>query len=380
MTVTLTEQQRIPTSGARAVQPFTVDGLDLLAVPQLALDVPGGPVGMNGGDSETELLLLRRQDRRYVPFATLPAPGGEDAEFFTVNGRAFLAVASIRSGSGPYAYVTNSWIHEWVDGRFVPFQAVPTFAAKQWKHWTVGDRHFLGLAQGVSLPHVTEPNRDSVIMEWDGTSFVPFQDVPSRWAYNWHAFSMGSTSFLAHADHLDGARLLRWDGNGYVPHQPLLERAARAFATFERQGHYYLLVAGLEDPPRLLRWDSDRFAPLQQLEGLGARELTVFERAGRLFVARVNFILGTPQQPRPSLLSQVYAWGGGGLHVVAEFPTCGGTDVAVVDDGDDLQLLVSNALTPEVRFAASTVVYAVHVGDDLATSDRPTFAAAVARS
>ena len=359
MTVRLTERQRIPTSGARAVQPFTVDGLDLLAVPQLAVDVPGGPVGMNAGDSDTELLVLRRQDGRYLPYATLPAPGGEDAEFFTVGGRAFLAVASIRSGSGPYAYVTDSWIHEWVDGRFVPFQAVSTFAAKQWKHWTVGDRHFLGLAQGVSLPHVTEPNRDSLILEWDGTSFVAFQHVPSRWAYNWHAFSVDGIAFLAHADHLDGGRLLRWDGDRYVPHQPLLERAARAFATFARQGHHHLLVAGLEDPPRLLRWDGGRFEPHQQLEGLGARELRVFERAGRLFVARVNFILGTPQQPRPSLESQIYAWDGDGLRVVATFPTCGGTDVAVVDDGEDLQLLVANSLTPEIRFAASTVLYSI---------------------
>ena len=60
MRVTLTEVQRIPTWGARAVEPVQAGGRDLLAIPQLAKDVPGGPPGMNGGDSDTELLLLNR--------------------------------------------------------------------------------------------------------------------------------------------------------------------------------------------------------------------------------------------------------------------------------------------------------------------------------
>ena len=76
MPVTLTEIQRIPTSGARAVEPVQVAGHDLLAIPQLARDVPGGPARMNGGDSDTELLLLNRTGDRFELWGTLPAPGG----------------------------------------------------------------------------------------------------------------------------------------------------------------------------------------------------------------------------------------------------------------------------------------------------------------
>ena len=152
MPVTLTEVQRIPTWGARAVEPVRVGGHDLLAIPQLAKDIPGGPPGMNGGDSDTDLLLLNRAGGRFEPWATLPAPGGEDAEFFTIGDRSFLAVASIRTGAGPYQFATTSTIFEWRGDGFAPFQELPTFAAKQWKHWQIGDRHFLGLAQGVILP------------------------------------------------------------------------------------------------------------------------------------------------------------------------------------------------------------------------------------
>ncbi len=51
----LTEFPSIPTSGERGVEPFDLDGLHLLAIPQLAYDVPGTPVDMNGGDSDTDL-------------------------------------------------------------------------------------------------------------------------------------------------------------------------------------------------------------------------------------------------------------------------------------------------------------------------------------
>ena len=148
MPVTLTEVQRIPTSGARAVEPVRVGGHDLLAIPQLAKDIPGGPPGMNGGDSDTDLLLLNRAGGRFEPWATLPAPGGEDAEFFTIGDRSFLAVASIRTGAGPYEFAATSTIFEWQGDRFAPFQEVPTFAAKQWKHWQIGDGTSSGWPRG----------------------------------------------------------------------------------------------------------------------------------------------------------------------------------------------------------------------------------------
>src|SRR5215472_10588553 len=179
MPVTLTEVQRVPTSGARAVEPVRVGGHDLLAIPQLAKDIPDGPPGMNGGDSDTDLLLLHRTGGRFAPWATLPAPGGEDAEFFMVGDRSFLAVASIRTGAGPYEFTATSTIFEWQGGGFAPFQEVPTFAAKQWKHWEVDGRHFLGLAQGVAAPGM-QGNRDSVVYEWTGESFAEFQAIPSR--------------------------------------------------------------------------------------------------------------------------------------------------------------------------------------------------------
>ncbi|HTZ29615.1 MAG TPA: hypothetical protein VMC83_36800 [Streptosporangiaceae bacterium] len=355
MPVTLTEVQRIPTSGARAVEPVRVGGRDLLAIPQLATDIPGAPPGMNGGDSDAGLLLLTLAGGRFEPWATLPAPGGEDAEFFRVGDRSFLAVASIRTGVGPYEFAATSTIFEWRDGGFEPFQEVPTFAAKQWKHWRIGERHFLGLAQGVI--RAGQHNQDSVVYEWTGESFAEFQRIPSRWAYNWHAFAAGGEFFVAHAEHAGPSVLYHWDGTRLRPRQPLADESGRAFATFSDGGETYLAVACIAAPTRVLRLADGQFTDVQVLDGLGARELAVTRCGGRTLLIRVNFILGTPADPQPELDSQVYEWDGGKLHEVATFPTCGGTDVAVLNRGDVAELIVTNSLTPELRFAAETVRY-----------------------
>jgi hypothetical protein len=344
----LTEWRRIPTSGARAVEPFELDGLSLLAIPQLAYDVPGEPATMNGGDSDTELLILRRTADGYEPYQTLPAPGGEDAEFFRIGERAFLATASIRSSADEFD--TTSTVYEWDGTGFVAFQRFPTFAAKQWRHFTIGDRHFLALAQGVAVPATAGRNRPSRIFRWDGSGFVPFQDVSSRWGYNWHHFSFGGDDFLAHADHLDPSRLYRWDGTEFVFHQELAEQHGRAFATFHADGDDFLLVACIASPSRLLRWDGRHFAEHDVLDGLGTREFAVFGS----YVVRVNFILGTPASPTTALNSQLYQWQHGKLVVVDEFPTSGGTDVAILPDG---LVAVANSLTADIRFATDTVIY-----------------------
>ncbi|MGW1208556.1 hypothetical protein ACWD5F_02850 [Streptomyces sp. NPDC002499] len=353
--------QTIPASGARAAQPFTVGGLDLLAIPQLAYDVPGSPAHMNGGDSETETLLLRREGDRFEPWGSLPDPGGEDAEFFTIGDRSFLAVASIRNGAGPYEYAISSMLHEWDGIRFVPFQAFDGFAAKQWKHFTVDGRHFLALAQGVALPHLADQNRPSVIYAWDGTRFTHFQDIPSRWGYNWHAFTVGGHTMLAHADHVDPSVLYRWDGTRFVPHQTLAPVAGRAFATFDDPAGNgtYLAVARIDDGSQVLRWDpaADRFVEHQKLTGAGARELAVLRTDRALYLIRVNFIHGTPADPTAALMSQLYRWDGDRLDVVEEFPTTGGTDIAVLPGATGPLIVQTNALSADLRFAAESRVY-----------------------
>jgi hypothetical protein len=303
------------------------------------------------------MLLVRLTPSGYQPFQTLRAPGGEDAEFFSIGDQLFLATASIRNGRGPYRYDTDSIVYTWTGTSFEQFQAFPSFAAKQWRHFRVENRDFLALAQGVARPDIEVQNQPSRIFMWDGDAFQPFQEIPSQWAYNWHAFSLDGNAFLAHADHVEPSRLYRWDGARFVVHQDLVAQYGRAFASFQADGNHYLLVACMFSPPQLMRWDGAQFVHHISLEGLGARELAVLRGKYGLYVLRINFILGTPAAPTTALSSQIYEWRDGGLSVIDEFPTFGGTDVATYSDDRGTLVAVSNSLSQDIRFATDTVVY-----------------------
>src|SRR5207253_10124098 len=122
--------QRLPTSGARAVVPFELEGSLYLAIPQLAEDVLGQTPHMNAGNSDIDTILYRWQEGRFHEADRLPVPGGEDAVFFRIGAALFLATASVRTGSGPYVLnVLPKIFRRQVP--WTPFQELPTSAANQ---------------------------------------------------------------------------------------------------------------------------------------------------------------------------------------------------------------------------------------------------------
>ena len=351
----LAELQRIPTSGARAVEAFCVGGDDYIAVPQLAYDAPGTPAGMNGGTSNTDVKLFKRDGDQYVPAGILPGTGGEDAEFFTIDGTPYLAIACIRMGSGPYNFNVGQPIYRWNGEGWEPFQTILGYAAKQWRHFTIDGQHYLALAQNRPGPKSVP----SAVYRWNGEQFEYLQDIPSRGGYNFHAFELDGVTYLAHADHELPSALHRWDGKRFVPHQDLVEIGGRAFVTFSDDTSTYMAVANIRFESVLLRWDGGKFVEQAVLDGgKGGRELTVIDTPAGLFVVRVNFITGGIQAPHPPLKSQVYKLEAGNLKLVDEYDTSGGTDVVpfTAPDGG-IRLAVSNALNSDIGFATDSVIY-----------------------
>jgi EPTP domain len=173
--------------------------------------------------------------------------------------------------------------------------------------------------------------------------------------------TVDGTLYVAHAEHLGPSLLYRRDGDRLRPHQELAERGACSFGTFRRDGGLYLIVACLQAPSRLLKWTGTGFGAVTELGGPGARELAVFGEQDRLFAVRVNFVLGIRADPVTALTPVVYEWQAGQLRVAAEFPTTRGTDVALARHGGRPYLIVSNSLSPGVRFRADTVVYSLAV-------------------
>jgi hypothetical protein len=354
----LIEHQRLPTCGARAVLPFALAGAQYLIVPQLALDVPGTPAHMNGGDSDTSAPIYRWQRGRLVEDRLLPLSGGEDAEFFNLGEGSYLVTAGMRSGHGPYRYNIDQVLYKWISGSWAPIQTFAAFAAKQWHFFRVGHRAFLALAQGLTLGDIEATNpRSSRIYQWNGLQFDDFQTFGGMWGYNWESFQIAGQSFLAYADHVGESVLLAWDGSSFAPLQSFSKMAGRCFRYFTADLEHYLAFANIQGDSTLYRWNGKEFSPCQKLGGPGGREFCVVRTNSNLYLVQINFIQGEPSAPRTNLMSRVFKWIDGKLVLVEEFPTAGGTDAAVFSADGTLFLAVSNSLTADVRFRADTIIY-----------------------
>ena len=348
--------QSLDTTGARAVETFVHEGVRYLAIPQLAADVEGQAPSITVGNSDIEALVYKWDGKQFILATKLEVPGGEDAEFFRIGERAFLATASLRTGSGPYDLNAHSTLYELHGGQFVPFQRFPTFAAKQWKHFRMGERHFMAMAQGVAMPGVEARHPSaSAIFEWSGDSFQPFQEIKSAWGYNWLFFEWAGQHFLAYADHIEASRILRWNGAEFEPFQVLEGKTGRAFCFFEALGRAWLVFACLHDETVLYVWNGTRFEKHQVIAGPGGRELRWLEREQALVL--VNFLLGTREHPLPSMQSALYGFKGDQLVITQEFPTLGGTDATAFRDGEETFLVVSNCLSEGIRFRTESQVY-----------------------
>jgi hypothetical protein len=350
--------QQLPTSGARAAEVFTTDEGVFLAVPQLARDVPGEAPYMNAGDSDIEAPVYRWQDGRFVEHETLFLPGGEDFEYFEIDGRRFLAAAGIRTGQGPYDLDTDAIVYERIAHAWVPLQRFRAFAAKQWVAFSFGSRHFLALAQGVVVDGVVPRHpRESCLFEWNGKCFVPFQTFDGQWGYNWAFVSFGGEHYLAYADHVSGSRVLRWNGEQFAPLQMFSEGGGRAFRFFEADGTLWMLHANLLKHTTLYRFDGAQFVALQTLGGAGGRELCLIDGKHGRYLVRVCFIKGTPKAPVVLQKSEIFRWQGDRFELAGEFATSGATDAASFIVDDQRYLVVSNSLSESIRFRTDSTLY-----------------------
>lgn len=286
----------------------------------------------------------------------LASHGSEDVEPFRIGPRLFLAVACVRSGAGPYDLNTHSTVYEWRDGQFVRFQDFPTFAAKQWHHFVVEGRHFLAIANGVSSD-MAQGDSQSRIYEWSGTRFEPFQALPSTWAYNWMSCDIGGRFHLGLADHVTGATLYRWEAGRFVPGQQVDGAGSRALSFCRIDGVAYLACANLTGPSHLARWEGDGFVPHQVFDDPGGREFKFVRTEHGLYLVRVNFLVGSRQNPITRLPSAIYRWQDGRFEPATRFETFGATDACFFLDGAVRYLIVSNSLSEDARFRVDSVVY-----------------------
>lgn len=357
----LTPYQSLDTTGARKIEPFMIDGKHYIAVPQLATDVMSKPANMNGGDSNADVLVYQWKAGKFDIYQRIKSHGNEDATFFTIGNRRFLTVARIDEGSAPpFNFKTKSTVFEWDGKEFKPFQEFNSFAAKQFSAFSIGNRHFIGLANGVVPPNGKAiADTSSFVYEWNGKQFEKFQTFPTKWSYGFYLFQIGKEYFLGLTDHLQATQIYKWDGKQFKPFQTIDQTGGRAFLHFQIQKQDYLAYANLTHPSQILKWNGKKFDTVQTLSGLGSRNFAFFINDKSIYLAKIYEIRGQRENPVTKLDSVVYQWKAGEFQPVQYITTYGGTSVAAFTIDQQQYVGVSNSLSEAVRFKVCSVIYQV---------------------
>nr|XP_014344425.1 PREDICTED: thrombospondin-type laminin G domain and EAR repeat-containing protein [Latimeria chalumnae] len=118
-----------------------------------------------------------------------------DIEIFEIpNVGLFVATANKRSRPG-------SGIYKWTNGKFEPYQNITTYEAQVWKHFTIGKKIFLAVA---NLGEAEGRRGFSMIYKWSHrkSKFFLYQKVKTESARDWEAFQIAGETFLAVANHV----------------------------------------------------------------------------------------------------------------------------------------------------------------------------------
>ncbi|WP_367605903.1 hypothetical protein [Legionella sp. W05-934-2] len=351
----------IDAQGTREITPFEIDGQRYLAVAQLAKDIPHTPANMNGGNSDVDVIILREGKGLFTPLQSIPSHGNEGVEFFSINNIPYIAVASIRSGPhAPYNINTYSKLYQWDGKRFYPIQQFFNLATKQWRHFQIGERHFLAQANGI-IKSLSESSlsTNSMIYEWDGHSFQPFQTIASTWAYSWEFFEMDGQYYLALADHVNHSMIYQWNGRSFQTFQNFPGSGGRVFKYMKIGDKSLLAFANINHNSMIYQFKQGKWEPLQTLNGTGGRNFTYFKYKGDDYLLRINFITGSREKPVSVLKSPLYRWNGNQFEQVEEITTYGGVSANPFMHGGQLMIAVANSLSKDLRFKQPSLIYQV---------------------
>ncbi|XP_038955105.1 thrombospondin-type laminin G domain and EAR repeat-containing protein isoform X3 [Rattus norvegicus] len=253
--------QRIATHSARDWEAFEVDGEHFLVV-----------ANHREGDNHNIDSVVYRwnpSSQLFEANQSIATSGAYDWEFFTVGPYSFLVVANTFNGTSTQVH---SHLYIWLVGAFQLFQSFLTFGAADWEVFHIGERIFLAVANSHSYDVQMQAQNDtyilsSVIYELNVTAqtFVKFQDIPTCSALDWEFFSVGEDHFLVVANSFDGntfsvnSIIYRWQGyEGFVAVHKLPTFGCRDWEAFNTTAGSYLIYSSAKEPlSRVLKLRTD---------------------------------------------------------------------------------------------------------------------------
>ncbi|KAM9696449.1 thrombospondin-type laminin G domain and EAR repeat-containing protein [Dama dama] len=270
---------------------------------------------------------------------------------------------------------TTSAIYKWTDGKFASYQDIPTHQAQSWRHFTIGKKIFLAVAN-------FEPNEKgqefSVIYKWSQRRlrFTPYQRVPTHSARDWEAFEVAGEHFLAVANHREGDNhnidsvIYKWNPGTrlFEANQTIATSGAYDWEFFTVGPYAFLAVANAFNGTST-RLQSHLYVRLggsfqlfQSFLTFGAADWEVFYIGERVFLAVANShrydVEMRVQNDSYVINSVIYE-----LNVTAqtfvrfqEIRTCSALDWEFFSVGEDYFLVVANSFDGNT-FSVNSIIY-----------------------
>ncbi|XP_012665781.1 thrombospondin-type laminin G domain and EAR repeat-containing protein [Otolemur garnettii] len=288
-------------------------------------------------------------------------------ELFRIPGAGlFLATANRRATSA---------IYKWTEGEFASYQSLPTHQAQSWRHFTIGKRIFLAVAN-------FEPNEKgqefSVIYKWSHRKlkFTPYQRITTHSARDWEAFEVAGEHFLAVANHREGDNhnidsvIYKWNPATrlFEANQTIATSGAYDWEFFTVGPYSFLAVANTFNGTStrvqscLYVWLLGSFQLFQSFPTLGAADWEVFHIGERIFLAVANshsYDAAVQVQSDSYVLNSVIYE----LNVTAQtfvkfqdIPTCSALDWEFFSVGEDYFLVVANSFDGNT-FLVNSIIY-----------------------
>ncbi|NWR80696.1 TSEAR protein, partial [Centropus unirufus] len=269
----------------------------------------------------------------------------------------------------------GSAIYKWAEGKFVPYQNIPTHQAQAWKYFTIGKKIFLAVA---NFEQNDKGQEFSVIYKWSHRKekFIPYQRIPTHSARDWEAFVIEGEAFLAVVNHREGNNhnidsvIYRWNARTglFETNQTIPTSGAYDWEFFTIGPYSFLVVANTFNGTstkiysHIYIWLSGSFQLFQSILTFGAADWEVFHIGDRIFLAVANSHSYDSATPAPSnfyaINSSIYE-----LNITAQMfvkfqdlLTYSALDWEFFSMGDDSFLVVANSFDG-FTFSVNSIIY-----------------------
>ncbi|KAM5281708.1 thrombospondin-type laminin G domain and EAR repeat-containing protein [Ctenodactylus gundi] len=269
----------------------------------------------------------------------------------------------------------TSAIYKWTGGKFISYQNIRTHQAQSWRHFTIGKKIFLAVA---NFGPDEKGQEFSVIYKWSHRKrkFTPYQRIATHSARDWEAFRVEGEHFLAVANHREGDNhnidsvIYKWNRSTrlFEANQTIATSGAYDWEFFTVGPYSFLAVANTFNgtSTRLLShlyvWLVGSFRLFQSFLTFGAADWEVFRIGDRTFLAVANShsydVEMQLQNDSYVINSVIYE-----LNVTAQtfvkfqdIPTCSALDWEFFSVGEDYFLVVANSFDGN-SFSVNSIIY-----------------------